>query len=91
MVIKVNIIDSHIKIEKVVLVISDVNLIKTGTFNVRWFWKIWVKSGNGNSIVIGSSFKESSLKSPTIKLTCFVAAKYVTYPASWLTFKIFSL
>ena len=91
MVIKVNIIDSHIKIEKVVLVISDVNLIKTGTFNVRWFWKIWVKSGNGNSIVIGSSFKESSLKSPTIKLTCFVAAKYVTYSTSWLTFKIFSL
>lgn len=37
MVIKVDVIDSHIKIEKVVLVVSDVNLIKTGTFNVRWF------------------------------------------------------
>lgn len=91
MVIKVDVIDSHIKIEKVVLVVSDVNLIKTGTFNVRWFWKIWVKSGNGNSIVIGSSFKEPSLKSPAIKSTCFVAAKYVTYPTSWLTFKMFSL
>ena len=37
MAIKVDGIDSHIKIEKVVLVVSDVNLIKTGTFNVRWF------------------------------------------------------
>lgn len=37
MAIKVDVIDSHIKIEKVVLVVSDVNLIKTGTFNVRWF------------------------------------------------------
>ena len=76
MVRKTNTIKEHIKIWEAVLVTSDINIIKTGTPSMNWFWNYLSETKNCNDVFIGLPFnKESLLKSPRIKSTCFVTAE----------------